>query len=412
MMDTQPLLRVSNIKPQSNPSTATRDSDSNDFGQHLQDQIQQAETAGPAEKSINKGAKQNETQSTQSVSDEPQEAGMVEASANEDVVAVMPDVDVAATDSAEMLMNLLAITDAGTGQGLPQDGNALPLMLADLLTSPDVTQAENIVPMLTTDLANKNPATTIADKASGVLAQFDVSDMIQPAENETAILEFQVATEDSVNIKNMSLPEMKLQLKSDDVMSDKQFAALITDANRNVAAAMQQVQAITGSAAANIQSYVPPQFTAAQTATSIFNGSINIPVNHPAWGNQVGDQLVFMLQGKLQSAEIKLNPAHLGPMEIRLSMHEDKASVTFISAHAPVREALDAALPRLREMMEQQGLNLTNVDVSAHSGGQQQAFEQQNSQSRVPAFDDQQSESAEPATVIKTRIETGLSVFV
>ena len=411
-MDTQPLLRVSNIKPQSNPSTATRDSDSNGFDQHLQDQIQQTETAEPAEKSLVKGAKQGATHATQSASDECQEAGMVEEADDEGVIAVSADADASTTDSAEMLMNLLATTDVSVEQGLPQDGNVLPLMLADLLIPQAATQDANIVPMLTTDLANKNPATTVVNNASGVLAQLNVSNMIQPAENETAILEFQVATEDSVNMKNVLFPEMKLSLKSDDVMSDKQFAALITDANRNVAASMQQVQAITGSAAANIQSYVPPQFTAAQTATSIFNGSINTPVNHPAWGNQVGDQLVFMLQGKLQSAEIKLNPAHLGPMEIRLSMHEDKASVTFISAHAPVREALDAALPRLREMMEQQGLNLTNVDVSAHSGGQQQAFEQQNSPSRAPAFDDQQNETAEPATVIKTRIETGLSVFV
>lgn len=409
-MDTQPLLRVNNIKPQTSPSTATRDSDSNGFGQHLQDQIQQTETAMPAEKSPVKGAKQDATHAAQSASDDRQENDMVEEA--DDVVAVSTDVDASTTDSAEMLMNLLVIADVSAEQGLPQDGNVLPLLPADLLIPQAATQDANIVTMLTTDLANKNPAITVVNTASGVLAQLDLSNMIQPAKNETAILEFQVATEDSVNMKNVPFPEMKLQLKSDDVMSDKQFAALITDANKNVAASIQQVQAITGSAAANIQSYVPPQFTAAQTATSIFNGSINSPVNHPAWGNQVGDQLVFMLQGKLQSAEIKLNPAHLGPMEIRLSMHEDKASVTFISAHAPVREALDAALPRLREMMEQQGLNLTNVDVSAHSGSRQQAFEQQNSPSRVPAFDDQQSESAEPATVIKTRIETGLSVFV
>ena len=76
---------------------------------------------------------------------------------------------------------------------------------------------------------------------------------------------------------------------------------------------------------------------------------------------------------KLQGAQIKLNPAQLGPMEVRIQMQHDQASIQFTSAHAVVRDALEAALPRLRDMFESAGVQLVNVDVSGQSIAHQQA---------------------------------------
>ncbi len=87
------------------------------------------------------------------------------------------------------------------------------------------------------------------------------------------------------------------------------------------------------------------------------------PVGDPAWGSAIGERLVWMVKGDHQVAELKITPPNLGPMEVKLTINHDQASVSFVSNHALVRDALEAAIPRLREMLAEQSLNLVQVDV-------------------------------------------------
>lgn len=100
---------------------------------------------------------------------------------------------------------------------------------------------------------------------------------------------------------------------------------------------------------------------------------INLPVNQPQWGQAVGDRVQWMISQNLQSAEIRLNPPELGHLEIRIQLQGDQANISFTSPHGQVRDALDAALPRLREMLEQSGLTLGDVNVSQQSVAQGQS---------------------------------------
>jgi flagellar hook-length control protein FliK len=88
------------------------------------------------------------------------------------------------------------------------------------------------------------------------------------------------------------------------------------------------------------------------------------PVASQAWGGMVGERVVWMFGQQHQSAEIMLNPPALGPLEVRLSMSDGQANLTFTTQHAPVREALEAATPRLREMLSESGIGLGNVSVN------------------------------------------------
>jgi flagellar hook-length control protein FliK len=97
---------------------------------------------------------------------------------------------------------------------------------------------------------------------------------------------------------------------------------------------------------------------------------LNTPVGQPGWDQAVGERIQWMVNQNIQQAEIKLTPPNLGPMEIKVSIHNDQTNVTFIAAQAPTREALESSIPRLREMLGEINLNLANVDV-----GQQQAGE-------------------------------------
>ena len=71
-----------------------------------------------------------------------------------------------------------------------------------------------------------------------------------------------------------------------------------------------------------------------------------------------------------QTAELRLNPPELGPVEMRLTLSSDQASLTILSPHAAVRDAMQSSLPRLQDMLQSVGVNLGSVFVGAHGSGQ------------------------------------------
>lgn len=97
-------------------------------------------------------------------------------------------------------------------------------------------------------------------------------------------------------------------------------------------------------------------------------------VGSAEWADAVSDRVFWMAQGGQQFARLQLNPPNLGPLEVRLNLSQDQASVSFIAGQAAVREALEAALPRLREMFDQQSIVLVRAEVrDPGSGSGQQA---------------------------------------
>lgn len=115
-----------------------------------------------------------------------------------------------------------------------------------------------------------------------------------------------------------------------------------------------------------------------QSAVAAVSGAVQqqpaiaLPVNAQGWDNAVGQRMLWMVGQQQQVAQLQLNPAHLGPMEIQLSIHNGEANAVFVSAHAPVREAIETALPRLREMLSDSGINLVNVNVSSQDAQRDQ----------------------------------------
>lgn len=106
------------------------------------------------------------------------------------------------------------------------------------------------------------------------------------------------------------------------------------------------------------------------------------PVTSPVWSSMLGDRVVWMVGRQQQFAEIHLNPPALGPLEIRLSVQDGQASLTFTTQHIPVREALEAATPRLREMLGESGISLGSVAVNVGTFDQQAASDQSSYQDR------------------------------
>lgn len=112
------------------------------------------------------------------------------------------------------------------------------------------------------------------------------------------------------------------------------------------------------------------------------------PVNQPlamhqsGWTDEVVNRVMYLSSANLRSADIQLQPAELGRLDIRVHMIPDQQTqVTFMSAHVGVREALEGQMHRMRDMFQQQGLGQVDVNVSDQSRGwqgQEQAQQEQN----------------------------------
>jgi flagellar hook-length control protein FliK len=83
-----------------------------------------------------------------------------------------------------------------------------------------------------------------------------------------------------------------------------------------------------------------------------------------AWGQAMGERIMWMAGKGMQAASIRINPPHLGPIQVQLSVQNDQANVQMLVQHGVVKEALEAAMPRLREMLNESNLQLVNVDVN------------------------------------------------
>ena len=103
---------------------------------------------------------------------------------------------------------------------------------------------------------------------------------------------------------------------------------------------------------------------------------VETPLGAPGWSTALADRLLMFVGDKQQVAELHINPPHLGPVEIRLTVGDDQASAVFASPHAIVRETIESALPRLREVLAENGINLGQASVTADSPRDRSAQEQ------------------------------------
>ncbi len=90
-------------------------------------------------------------------------------------------------------------------------------------------------------------------------------------------------------------------------------------------------------------------------------------VGEPHWGDAFSQRVVWMVGQQVHSAQFRVEPPQLGPIEVKLSITNDQATLTFAAPHAAAREAIQMSLPRLQEMLLESGVTLGNVFVGAHT---------------------------------------------
>jgi flagellar hook-length control protein FliK len=117
------------------------------------------------------------------------------------------------------------------------------------------------------------------------------------------------------------------------------------------------------------------------------------PVGSSQWSRELGNQVVWMTHRLENRAEMVLNPPQMGRIEVSLSVTGDQANAVFTSANPTVRDALEAAMPRLREILADAGIQLGQAQVGAENA-RQFAQQEKNGDNFVPGRDTAFADSA------------------
>ncbi|MGK5072132.1 flagellar hook-length control protein FliK [Janthinobacterium sp. ZB1P44] len=149
---------------------------------------------------------------------------------------------------------------------------------------------------------------------------------------------------------------------------DAQLAATAKAGAAVAEPAFKETPADLSRLAAQLQ---PGALQQAAAAVAVPADKLTGRVGSPAWDQQLGQKVVWMAAGGDQSATLTLNPPDLGPVQVVLTVTNDQADAAFMSAQPEVRQALEAAMPRLREMMSEAGIAFGSATVSAGTPEQQ-----------------------------------------
>ena len=118
--------------------------------------------------------------------------------------------------------------------------------------------------------------------------------------------------------------------------------------------------------------------------------TIGTPLASAGWASEFSQKVVWMGTQQNQIAELHLNPPDLGPLNVSLKISDNQATALFTSPHGAVRDAIENALPKLREMLADNGITLGNATVNDQSPRERNAerFMNQNSaMDAQPALD-------------------------
>ncbi|AKS20401.1 flagellar hook-length control protein FliK [Xanthomonas campestris pv. campestris] len=216
-------------------------------------------------------------------------------------------------------------------------GDALAAAAAALAASMSAaTTATTATPTLPTDAAAPATTATAASALPSLGALAPAAATAQPAAATALSGEPQAAA-------LMSLATAALDSPADDLKTDAPDAPAF-------------VLPTTTASALNRLQDAPAVFSASPTPTP--------EMGSDTFDDAIGARLSWLADQKIGHAHIKVTPNEMGPVEVRLHLEGDKVNASFTAANADVRQALEQSLPRLRDMLGQQGFQLGQADVS------------------------------------------------
>ncbi|WP_334057497.1 flagellar hook-length control protein FliK [Alteromonas sp. S005] len=159
---------------------------------------------------------------------------------------------------------------------------------------------------------------------------------------------------------------------------DNQASQFLNLMTQTQASAQQAFASMMGQTDTVIQenSQLRAEASKSQQQFEGFDKAVNI--HKPEGQQQLNEKIRWMVNARNTMAEIRLDPPEMGSMQVRVNVAGDAASVSFVVQSQQAKEALADAMPKLRDMLSEQGIELGDAQVrkdnsSGNENGQQLA---------------------------------------
>lgn len=274
--------------------------------------------------------------------------------------AATPSSEDTAATGGDKAAQQTAATDAAAQQqqaGQPATALAgLPAAIAALMNKVAGEGTEGEAALADATDSGK-PVTTgiVADDTSGKSLQ-------NPADALRAAVDAKVSAADKPNFA---------------AQAQAQAAAAASSAADRPATALQAGPGEAGSALQGAAALTALRHQVSSPQSTTPQLPVQTPAGQNGWAEDVGNKVVWMLGRAESKAELVLTPPNMGKVEVSIHLNGDQTTAHFVAASQAARDALEQALPRLREMLQQSGISLSQADVS--TSGEQQAGTQDGS---------------------------------
>ncbi|WP_305817982.1 flagellar hook-length control protein FliK [Photobacterium leiognathi] len=329
------------------------------------------------------------------VTDEVESTGAIATESTTQADEVKDEgVDKAMLEGADFLQRLNQSNQQFSNQSV-EGGKALPLN-DDGAKDIEVSEAGNAAELKQAGLLDSlksfaaKQSTELTDKEKALLA--DAKSNEQKQIINTAGGNNITAETDEEAAQQVIDPELKKTLSGMSADQSLNKTVLTSDKTAEVlaaAGAMETVKRSLGEASEKDSSLAQPlsaqmgsqQATAMKMEPQITAAQVQTPLllTKEQAGEQISERINMMMAKNLKQVDIRLDPPELGKIQIKLTLNQDQASVQFTVNNSQTRDMVEHAMPRLREMMHQQGLQLAQGSVSQDNSSQfaQQQFTQQ-----------------------------------
>jgi flagellar hook-length control protein FliK len=136
--------------------------------------------------------------------------------------------------------------------------------------------------------------------------------------------------------------------------SQQQATKMAADGSVTEEQKAERVEKLLGSLGMDTKTGLPAQLQ-----------TLSQPSRSPNWSQALGHRVMYMANHKLQEAKITLNPEKLGSIQVKLNVDKDQAvHVSMLTQQGTTREAIEQAMPKLKEMLENAGMKFGSMDVS------------------------------------------------
>jgi len=222
-----------------------------------------------------------------------------------------------------------------------------------------------------------------------LLANINMANQISHANKDNNVSENESESIATVSVMHQS-PEANQETTTKDISSSKtssETAVIIAENPVNLSITQAQPNNIS----------FEPQIKTEVTNTSLLNNTpstsyqINNGLQESGWKEAFNQRIIFMNHNNINSANITINPEHLGPIQVQLQIDaHQQTTIQFFAEHPEVRQSIQNSLPQLNSLFEKSGIQLGQTSV-----GSQQNYSENKKQSFSRSSNNNTSEKSD-----------------